>query len=368
MQCWLVLPAMLLVLAIAPVGHAQNVGDKVVVISERLEIKISTEVADTTHAGAIFLVREVRGDLLGINSVHGTGFIGKEHVIPLSQAIKHWSEVIEADSDDSAAYIARGLAYRELRDYDKAIADYSQALRIEPKSLSAYLNRGSVWSKKGEYDKAIEDFTEAIRLDPKYAGAYSNRGAAWQDKGDHDKAIANYNEAIRLDPKDAVAYYNRAHAWQSKGDFDQAISDYSKALQLDRKFVAAFHNRGQASARKGKYEEAIADYDEAIRVDPRYARAYNARAWIWATCPEARLRDGKRAIESATRACELDAAQIPNCVGTLAAAYAEAGDFDNAVKWQLRAIALAPNSVKSEHQTRLELFRSRRPYHEEPAK
>ena len=348
--------------------RAQRVGDKVVVISDSVEIKVRQDVIDTTNAGAIFVVREVQGNRIGVNSVHGTGFIEKQHLIPLSKAVSHWSEVIRSDSKDSAAYIGRGLAYRELRDYDKAIADYSEALRLDPKSVAAYLNRGSVWSKKREYDKAIADFTEAIRLDPKYAGAYSNRGAAWQTKGDYDKAIANYNEAIRLDPQDAVAFYNRGHAWQNKGDFDQAIRDYSKALQLDPKLAAAFYNRGQASENKDKFDDAIADDNEAIRIDPKYSRAYNARAWIWATCPDVRFRDGQRAVASATRACELDPAKASITIGTLAAAYAEAGDFENAVKWQLRAIQVAPTSDQANFQTRLDLFRSGKPYREEAKK
>ena len=295
--------ASMVVLSLFPLAlpvRAQQVGDKVVVISDSVEIKVRQDVIDTTRAGAIFLVREVQGDRIGVNSVHGTGFLEKRHVIPLSKAVSHWSGVIRSDSKNSAALIGRGLAYRELRDYDKAIADYSEALRLDPKSVAAYLNRGSVWSKKREYDKAIADYTEAIRLDPKYAGAYSNRGAAWQNKGDYDKAIANYNEAIRL--------------------------------------------------------------------DPQYARPYDGRAWIWATCPDARFRDGKRAVVSALRACELEAGKGRSNIGTLAAAYAEAGDFENAVKWQARAVELASTTDKAPLQKRLELFRSGKPFREEPKK
>ncbi len=356
-----------LVLFARPV-RAQQVGDKVVVISDSVEIKVRQDVIDTTSAGAIFVVREVQGNRIGVNSVHGTGFIEKQHVILLSKAVSHWSEVIRSDPEDPAAFIGRGLAYREHREYDKAIADYSEALRLDPKSVAAYLNRGSVWSKKRDYDKAIADYTEAIRLDPKYAGAYSNRGAAWQTKGDYDKAIANYNEAIRLDPKDAVAYYNRGHAWQSKEDLGRAIADYSKALQLDPRFAPAFYNRGQASSSNGHYEDAIADFNEAIRLEPKYARPYDGRAWIWATCPDAKFRDGKRAVESALRACELEAASGRSNIGTLAAAYAEAGDFENAIKWQLRAVEIASAAEKAPLLTRLELFRSGKPFREDPKK
>ncbi|MFM9964113.1 MAG: tetratricopeptide repeat protein [Planctomycetaceae bacterium] len=363
--------ASVLLLSLFPLAlpvRAQQVGDKVVVISDSVEIKVRQDVIDTTRAGAIFIVRAVQGDRIGINSEHGTGFIENRHVIPLSRAVSHWSELIRSDPENSVAFIGRGLAHRELREYDKAITDYTEALRLDRKSVAAFLDRGSVWLKKREFDKAIADYTEAIRLDPKYAGAYSNRGAAWQSKGDHDKAIANYNEAIRLDPKDAVAYYNRGHAWQSKRDLDQAIADYSKALQLDPQFASAYFNRGQASASQDRYEDALADYNEAIRLEPQYARPYDGRAWIWATCPDAKCRDGKRAVGSALRACELDARNGRSNVATLAAAYAEAGDFENAVKWQTRAVELASAADKPALQTRLELFRSGKPFREEPKK
>ena len=67
-------------------AQAQKVGDKIVVISDKIEIKGRFDVTDTVHAGAIFVVREVQGERLGINSVHGTGFIEKRHVIPLARA------------------------------------------------------------------------------------------------------------------------------------------------------------------------------------------------------------------------------------------------------------------------------------------
>lgn len=347
-------------------AHAQTVGEKLVIVSDQVEIKVRDKVIDTTHAGAVYVVREMKGELIGINSVHGTGFIEKRHAIPLDRAVGHWTSIIQEDSEDASAYIGRGLAHRELNNLDSAIADFTEAIRLDPKSAAAFLDRGGVWSKKREFDKAIADYSEAIRLNPKYAGAYSNRGAAWQGKGDHSKAIANYSEAIRLDPLDPVTYFNRGNAWQSQNSFDQAIADYSAAIRLDPKFAAAYFNRGRAAESIARYEDALSDYADAIRIAPNYSRPYNARAWIWATCPEARFRNGKRAVENAIKACELDASRGLSPISTLAAAYAEAGDFENAVKWQKRTMELATEKDKPVFQKRLELFRSGKPFHETP--
>ena len=110
---------------------------------------------------------------------------------------------------------------------------------------------------------------------------------------------------------------------------------------------------------------AIADLNEAIRLEGGNAWSHNSLAWVCATCPEARYRDGKRAVASATRACELSEWKEAYMLGTLAAACAEAGDFDAAVKWQTKANALfSDDSDKAKGAAWLKLYRARKPYRE----
>jgi tetratricopeptide (TPR) repeat protein len=117
---------------------------------------------------------------------------------------------------------------------------------------------------------------------------------------------------------------------------------------------------------KVNYEKALRDHNEAIRLDPKNAKAYNARAWVWATCPSATFRDGKKAVESASRAVEL-AANKTN-FDTLAAAHAENGDFAEAVRWQEKVLA-DPNVIGDGdyfgYRQRLELYRDKKPYRQE---
>ncbi len=230
-------------------------------------------------------------------------------------------------------YNNRGLVYHAGRDYDQAIADYNQAIRLFPQYAFAYSNRGNAWAARQDFDKAITDYNEAIRLDSRYAVAYNNRAYAWRARKEYDKAIADYNEAIRLDPRYAVAYRNRAYTWDARKD----------------------------------YEKAIADYDEAIRLDPGYFDAYNGRGWLRATCPDARYRDVKKAMESATKACELSAWKEPSTIDTLSAAHADAGNFDAAVQWQLKAIDLLTDEKRKEdYRSRLRLYQAKMPYRDTP--
>ena len=192
---------------------------------------------------------------------------------------------------------------------------------------------------KGDQDTAITDFDHALQLDPDMAAAYCSRGLAWITKGEYDMAIADFNEVIRLAPKSAEARYNRGKAWEIKRD----------------------------------YEKAFADYSEALRLNPNAFPVRNNLAWLQATCPIAKYRDGTKALENANHARQLFGADHWKIVATLAAAYAEHGDFVNAREWQEKAIQLASkdNSAtdanNKELKSRLELYKAEQPYRE-PAK
>jgi len=220
--------------------------------------------------------------------------------------------------------------------------------------------------------KAIAAFDQAIRVDPEYALAYYNRGDVYRDKGEDDKAIADYDHAIRVEPKFAFAYNNRGNVYQAEGDYDKAIADYDHAirldpLRLDPKYAFAYYKRGDLYLDKGDYDKAIVDYDHAIRLEPEFAPTYNSYAWLLATCPQATFRNGAKAVEYATKACELSEWKEPSLVDTLAAAYAEAGDFDLAIKWEMKYLETANLSEKkaADAKSRLALYQAHRPYHAE---
>jgi tetratricopeptide (TPR) repeat protein len=236
---------------------------------------------------------------------------------------------------------------------------------LSPGNAEFLFERGQVWAKKKQHDTAIADFTEAIRLDPKDKRFYHWRGYTWAKLGDHTKAIRDFAEVIRLDPHEASAFRNRARGYFETGAYDQAINDCTVAIRLDPRSADAYRLRGDAHSAKKEVEKAILDYSETIRLDPNQSWAYNSRAWLWATCDDAKVRDGKRAVESATKACELSEWKDGFHLGTLAAAYAEAGDFEAAVKWQTKANNLyvaAEDRQKGE--ARLKLYREKKPYRE----
>jgi tetratricopeptide (TPR) repeat protein len=262
------------------------------------------------------------------------------------------------------AYNSRALAYFRKREYDKAIEDSSEAINLDPKNAAAYANRGFAYFSKKQYDKAIEDSSEAIRIDPKLARAYTNRGAAYRYKKEYDKAIKDSSEAINLDPKNAAAYANRGFAYFSKKQYDKAIQDWSEVIRIQPKFAMAYISRGIAYHYKKEYDKAIQDFSEVIRLDPKAADAYNWLAWLLATCPKDSVRDGNKAVKLATKACELSEWKVASYLGTLAAAHAETKHFQEAVKWEKKALALgyATNEGREKARQRLKRYEEEKPY------
>jgi tetratricopeptide (TPR) repeat protein len=189
------------------------------------------------------------------------------------------------------------------------------------------------------------------------------RGRASLARKDFDKALADCNETIRLEPTNAYAYALRGRAWSAMNEDDKAISDFSRAIQLEPANVQAHQWRGDHWFDNIAYEKAISDYDRANRLSPDDADACRAFASFLATCPVASYRDGKRAVELATKACILSQWSDADAFEALAAARAEVGEFDMAVQWQTKANVLRHSAAdRDEGQARLKLYQeTRRP-------
>jgi tetratricopeptide (TPR) repeat protein len=279
-----------------------------------------------------------------------------------SKAISDFDKVIKLDPKFASAYVVRAEIWLMKKDFDHAIADYNEALRLDHQN-NAYRGRGFALLGKKQTAKAIDDFNEAICIAPEDAIAYYGRGHAWTARKEAEKAIVDFDEAIRLDPLFSAAHVARGHALSSQKEFDKAIADFDDAARLDPNGANAYTGRGYAWSQKKDYEKAIADYDEAIRLDPEDAGALNGRAWLWSTSTEAKYRNGKQAVETAKKACELTEYKDAMIIDTLAAASAETGDFDSAVKWQTKAIeSITDDKDRDDFRARLALYQQKKPY------
>ena len=281
------------------------------------------------------------------------------------KAITDFTEAIRIDPEHTLAYLNRGIAWIEKGESEKAIVDFDMAIRFDPTDADTFYSRGIAWENIGDFDRAIADYSEAIRLNSENVEAYNNRGGARIDRNkgdDQRKGISDYCEAIRIDPGYAPAYFNRGIVLGAKGEFDRAIADYSEAIRLDPKLRSAYVNRGIVWYGKGNYERAIEDYNEAIRLDQKDAKTFVELVWILVGCPDAKYRNGRKAIEVAKKSCELTGYKSAINVAALAAAYSESGEFREAIRWQEKAVDLAVEKEKPEYRHYLELYKQGKPY------
>ena len=200
--------------------------------------------------------------------------------------------------------IQRAYIWVSAREYDKAIGEFDDAIRLNPHLAAAYVGRGHVRCEEKDFDAAIADYNKALEIAPRGLGP-ARPARAREFKGDHDGAFADFDEAARREPDSQMAHLGRAFGWQKKKEYAKAIAEYDEAIKLNPQVVAAYVGRAHARTQAKEYDQAVVDLDQAIALDRENAQAHNNLAWLRATCPEARVRDGKKAIESATRACEL---------------------------------------------------------------
>jgi len=162
-----------------------------------------------------------------------------------------------------------------------------------------------------------------------------------------------------------IAHINLGALLKDQGRIDEARAQIDEALRINPTSANAFFSLGVLLLGQGRIDEARAQFDETLRLNPNFASAYNNRAMIGATAAEAKCRDGRRAVKDATHACTLTEWKNAGFLDTLAAAHAEAADFETAVKWQTRAIDLLTDETqKEDFRSRLKLYRARQPYHE----
>lgn len=161
--------------------------------------------------------------------------------------------------------------------------------------------------------------------------------------GDISGAKQNVSAALRIDPKLWPALFVRAQIYRSEGKYELAIQDCNEALRQYPGCAEASLLRASVKGRLGKYADALKEFNYLISLHPRpvtLARALSGRAWFQATCPEPTFRNGKQAVKDAKAACSIMQWKDEDMIDTLAAAYAETGDFASATRYAAQALAI----------------------------
>jgi tetratricopeptide (TPR) repeat protein len=320
----------------------------------------------------------------------------------VDEAITHYRQALETNSDFVEAHYNLGLALAARGQIDEAVTQFEQALDIKADYAEAHNDLGIALAKRGQIDEAIAHYRKALEINPYYRDAHNNLGIVLASQGHHDAAVVEYGKALEIDPNNAAVQYNLATALTALGRLDEAIVCLRKALAIDPQIADFHYSLAQALAKQNKLDEAKVHFQAVLKIKPNYVDArknldmaeaqrqemvkglagrrellrsrpndvalLNELAWTLATNPNASIRNGAEAVELAQRATQLSDGREPAALGTLAAAYAEAGRFSEAVQTARKAAELATrrnnSSLAESINAKISLYEAKTPFRE----
>ncbi len=267
----------------------------------------------------------------------------------------------------SALAILMGAAWRQTSYWRDSESLWTHTLACTSGNSLAHYDLALHLANRGRPDEALDQYRKAVESDRGNANAHCNMGIIFASRGQFGEAITHYRAALKIDPRSAEFHNNLAYALACQGRFDEAAPHYQKALELDPRCAMAHNKYAAILARQGRFDEAIAHYRQALNVQPDYTEARYYLAWLLATCPVASLRNGEEAIAHAQRLDQLYPGRDPGLLDCLAAAYAEAGRFPEAVGTARRALALAieqnNRTLASALRIRIARYEAGKPFH-----
>ncbi len=322
-------------------------------------------------------------------------FFVQQNEIPA--AIKCFDAAIELSPEQPDNYEGRGMAYFLSKKYDEALADFDKVIEIAPASPLVYTHRARIKALREKYTEAISELNNALQLAPDLQVALLLRARVYQQMGLTEKAIADTNAALRRDPESSQALQLHAVLLASNGRLNEAIEDLENLLKSDpddnelllqlatfysadqqskraidlftqsikrEPSASAYRGRGDAYLGVGKQRDALNDYESSLKLDPENSGVLNNLAWLLATSTDDKLRNGRRGIELGTLACKLTDYKQAHILSTLAACYAEVGDFKSAIAWSSKAVDLGTDKLKDQLRAELASYQAGKPWRE----
>jgi tetratricopeptide (TPR) repeat protein len=263
------------------------------------------------------------------------------------EALADIDKALELEEDHAQSHELRGMILMGMKRNEEAVKSFDRASELAPENVATLLVRAGAHFEMKENDRALEDIDKAIELQPQLVQPYLMRAEILAATERMDEAITELEKLLETAPNQPQILQQLSTFYLIDGNADKAIDTFNKVLQQDPDNFRALRFRADAYLNTGQHEEAIADFERIINRDEVDDGVLNNFAWVLATSPDDELRDGKRAVELATKAAERTNYETPHILSTLAAAYAETGDFENAKKWSAKSIELAQKAIES---------------------
>jgi tetratricopeptide (TPR) repeat protein len=238
-------------------------------------------------------------------------------------------------------HLGEGNVFLQMGRMEEAETQLREALQIDPNLAQGHNNLGRVLLQKGEVDEATAEFQKVVEIQPDYADGHNNLGVVLLQKDAVEEAMSEFQKALEIKPDYAEAHNNLGDVLLQKGGTDEAIAHFQKALETDAGYANAHTHLGTALLLKGRPDQAIAQYQKALEIKPDQVFVLNNLAWLLATTPGTSLRNGAKAVALAAQADQLSGGGDPTILHTLAAAYAEEGNYGRATVTARRGLELA---------------------------
>jgi len=277
-------------------------------------------------------------------------------------------KVLDLRPNYAEGHLHLAMALEEQKKLDEALEHYRKAAMYKPESFQTRYAYAEALRKQKKLLECIPEYEVALRIVPNHLDARVGLGAALIEMGQWEHAAETFSAVLRNSPTNSSALDGLGYAIGMQGKPEEAFQYFVKAAEASPSNAFPHFHMAMEYERRKETEKAIKALREALRVNPEMIAAYNDLAWLLATSAEPKFRNGEEAVSMGEQACKKTSFSEPLFIGTLAAAYAEAGRFDDAVKTGEKARDLAEKMGLQEVARRNEelagLYRQHKPYHE----
>lgn len=257
---------------------------------------------------------------------------------------------------------------RQRGELNEAVTEYKNILQLVPASEPARIGLADTLCLLGRSDEAISCYHEILGANPNNTDVRTKLGLVLIEKGRFTAAESEFSSVLQADPRNAKAFDGLGYMLAMQGRLDEAKNRFFESMQNDPKYAYPHLHYAMSLSAQRQASEAMVEYRKALALDDQLSPACNNLAWMLASHPDPQIRNGKEAVDLAERACRLTNNEQPVYLGTLAAAYAEAGRFSDAIATAEKARDLARKAglekVAERNEQLLEFYRAGRPYHE----
>ncbi len=308
-------------------------------------------------------------DKAGLHEALGMAYMMDDDLegdVRLEEARKAFDKAIAIAPDAAGPLLQRARVLALQGDQPEAIADLDKAIERAPENAVPLVLRARIQQQAGNSEAAAADLAKVLAAQPDNPAALELRGLMAADAGNYAAALRDFTTLAGRPQPDPLVFGQLGMLHLAAKQPRAAIDWFSKALELDEKQFLSRRGRSDALISIGKHDEALKDLEQGLTLKPDDSGVLNNLAWLLATSPDDALRDGKRAIELATKACEETEWKAAHIISTLAAGYAETGDFAKAREFSEKALETdgGTGGIDDQLNKELQSYREEKPWRE----